>query len=168
MGEYERLTDIGNTGSGDNEVHEHVVARGQVGYLNHDMLHFAFPSIHVFMEKHNRYSNWEAAVQFEGMDNEAPHDNADLSRRRWLKRLSRSMPFRPTLRFFYSYIVKGGILDGRPGYVFCRLLAIYEYLSVSKYYELKRGEEDRRSARQLSSVPEMNRPMALTDQAKVQ
>jgi hypothetical protein len=47
-------------------------------------------------------------------------------------------------------------LDGRPGLVFCRLLAIYEYLSVTKYYELKRAEEDARSARKLSAVPAMH------------
>jgi hypothetical protein len=38
--------------------------------------------------------------------------------------------------------------------VFCRLLAIYEYLSVAKYIELKRAEDDRRRARSLSRVPE--------------
>ncbi len=153
-GEYERLTEVGNTGSGDNEVHEHVVATGPVEHLRSDMLHFAFPSIHTFMEKHNRYSNWEAAVQFKNIDKtSAIVGSDDLSRRRRIKNLSRSLPFRPTLRFLYSYIWKGGILDGRPGYIFCRLLGIYEYLSVTKYYELCRAEEDRRNARHLSSVP---------------
>jgi hypothetical protein len=64
-----------------------------------------------------------------------------LSRRRKLKNLSRFLPFRPTLRFLYSYLWKGGFLDGKPGYVFCRLLAMYEYLSVAKYYELKRADQ---------------------------
>jgi hypothetical protein len=57
------------------------------------------------------------------------------------------------LRFLYSYIWKGGFLDGTAGYVFCRLLAIYEYLSVAKFHELKRAEDDQRKARQLSAVP---------------
>jgi glycosyltransferase involved in cell wall biosynthesis len=157
-GEYEQLTGIDNTGSGDNEVHEHVLATGPVGHLNSDMLHFAFPSIHVFMEKHNRYSNWEAAVQFKGVEREsAVVGSAVLSKRRRLKNISRRMPFRPTLRFLYSYIFKGGFLDGRAGLVFCRLLAIYEYLSVAKYHELRWAEEDRRQARQLSAVPSLNR-----------
>lgn len=157
-GEYEQLTGIDNTGSGDNEVHEHVAATGPVGHLNSDMLHFAFPSIHVFMEKHNRYSNWEAAVQFKGAEREsAVVGSTVLSKRRRLKRISRRMPLRPTLRFVYSYIFKGGFLDGRAGLVFCRLLAIYEYLSVAKYHELRWAEEDRRQARQLSPVPSLNR-----------
>ena len=155
-GEYEQLTGVGNTGSGDNEVHEHVVPAGEVTYLQNDMLHFAFPSIHTFMEKHNRYSNWEAAVQFRSAEGESDSQSIgrELSKRRRLKNLSRKLPFRSTLRFLYSYIWTGGFLDGKPGYVFCRLLAIYEYLSVAKYTELRRAEEDRKQARSLSSVRE--------------
>jgi hypothetical protein len=41
------------------------------------------------------------------------------------------------LRFFYSYILKRGFLDGREGYMFCRLLATYEMMSVFKAYELR-------------------------------
>src|SRR4029079_15780964 len=115
-----------------------------------------FPSIHTFMEKHNRYSNWEAAVQFKKADTTSAAIGEKLSKRRRLKNVSRYLPFRPTLRFLYAYLLKGGILDGQPGYVFCRLLAIYEYLSVAKYTELKRAEEDQRMARQLSAVPEVN------------
>jgi hypothetical protein len=153
-GEYEQLTGIGNTGSGDNEVHEHLIFKGPSNYLNCDMLHFAFPNIHTFMEKHNRYSNWEAAVQFKKADtSSAVVGNEQLSKRRKLKNVSRHLPFRPMLRFLYSYVWKGGFLDGQAGYVFCRLLGIYEYLSVAKYHELKRAEEDQRNARSMSAVP---------------
>ena len=161
-GEYERLTDVGNTGSGDNEVHEHVLADGPVGHLRHDMLHLAFPTIHTFMEKHNRYSNWEAAVQHRHADAVSAAGSGEgtgegiggvLGKRRRLKNLSRRLPFRPTLRFLYAYVWKLGFLDGRPGYVFCRLLGIYEFLSVAKYAELCRAEADGRAARSLSAVP---------------
>ncbi len=158
FGEYEQLTEIGDTGSGDNEVHEHVVCRGEVAHLDHDMLHFAFPNIQVFVEKHNRYSNWEAAVQFAGTDaHSTVKGSSDLTKRRWLRELSRKLPFRPTLRFLYSYIWKLGILDGKPGFVFCRLLSMYEFLSVAKYYELRRQTEDQRRVGQMSVVPA--RPM---------
>ncbi len=53
----------GDTGSGDNEVHEHVVLQGRAAYLKNDMLHYAYPDIYTWMEKHNRYSNWEAEVE---------------------------------------------------------------------------------------------------------
>ena len=76
--------------------------------------------------------------------------------RRRLKQLSRHLPFRPLQRFLYSYILQRGFLDGRAGYTFCRLLAIYEYLSVAKYHEIRQLEDDNRRARQLSRVPELN------------
>jgi hypothetical protein len=103
------------------------------------MDHHAFPSIEVFVEKHNRYSNWEARV---AADNFLGHGSGDLShapveRRRRLKRLSQSLPFRPLLRFLYIYIWQKGFLDGRDGYYFARLHAMYEFLSVAKTYELQ-------------------------------
>jgi glycosyltransferase involved in cell wall biosynthesis len=137
FGEYEKLTDVGDTGSGDNEVHEHVIATGPVGYLKHDMLHFAFPTIGVFVEKHNRYSNWEAAVQLQRNRGDAAAIGSGVSGARRLKDFSRRLPFRPTLRFLYAYLWKRGFLDGRPGYIFCRLLAMYEFLSVAKFVEMK-------------------------------
>jgi glycosyltransferase involved in cell wall biosynthesis len=141
FGEYEQLTDVGDTGSGDNEVHEHAVPRGPAGYLKHDMLHYAFPTIATFVEKHNRYSNWEAAVQLRRSRGEASAIGGEISRSRRLKDLSRRLPFRPMFRFLYAYVLKRGFLDGRPGYIFCRLLAIYEFLSVAKLEEMKRAAE---------------------------
>ncbi len=144
-GEYERLTEVEDTGSGDNEVHEHIVPDGPTGHLKNEMLHFAFPDIATFVEKHNRYSNWEAAVQLRASsEGEASGAGAerDLNARRRLKRLSRRLPFRPALRFFYAYILKRGFLDGRRGLIFCRLLAMYEFLSVAKYQEMRWKKEN--------------------------
>jgi glycosyltransferase involved in cell wall biosynthesis len=139
-GRYEKLH-VGDTASGDNEVHEHVVLNGATAYLKADMLHFAYPNIHTWMEKHNRYSNWEAEVEFRGIEAGLPGPGVGevLSARRKLRTFSRHLPFRPALRFIYSYILKRGFLDGYEGYVFCRLLAMYEALSVFKAYELRRG-----------------------------
>jgi hypothetical protein len=156
-GEYERLTTVDDTGSGDNEVHEHLVPTGPIGYLKHDMLHFAFPDISTFIEKHNRYSSWEAAVELAGEKEKASlAANPTLSRRRRLKRISRKLPFRPTLRFCYSYFFRLGFLDGKAGYVFCRLLAIYEFLSVAKKHELLRLKHDRAAGVALSDVPSLH------------
>lgn len=140
-GRYERLLE-GDTRSGDNEVHEHVVLDGPVKHLRHDMLHFAYPDIHTWMEKHNRYSNWEAEVEVGTADAAVSAQRlggGGLAGRRRLRAWSRRMPFRPALRFFYSYVLKRGFLDGREGYIFSRLLATYEMLSVYKAYELRRS-----------------------------
>jgi glycosyltransferase involved in cell wall biosynthesis len=138
-GHYERLSDSGDTRSGDNEVHEHVICKGPTGSLKHDMLHYAFPSIDVFIEKHNRYSNWEALVQHENLGGGLPRKlfGHELERRRFLKSLASRLHFRPALRFLYSYIFRAGFLDGRRGLVFCRLLATYEFLCVAKLRELR-------------------------------
>jgi hypothetical protein len=130
----------GDTGSGDNEVHEHVVLNGKSAYLTHDMLHFAYPDIYTWMEKHNRYSNWEAQIETRGNPVGALDIGKHQNARRKLRTLSRQMPFRPTLRFIYSYVLQRGFLDGMEGYVFCRLLATYELMSVLKRYELRQKE----------------------------
>ena len=61
-GRYEKITG-GDTDSGDHEIHERTVVEGndRQAQSNHD--HYAFPTIESFVEKHNRYSNWEAVVE---------------------------------------------------------------------------------------------------------
>jgi glycosyltransferase involved in cell wall biosynthesis len=139
LGRYEKLTDS-PTESGDNEVHEHVIVKGPTGRLRSEIDHYAFPSVEIFVEKHNRYSNWEARVAANrlirgtaGHFNEMP-----VGMRRKLKLLSHRLPFRPLLRFLYIYVWQKGFLDGREGYYFARLHAMYEFLCVAKTHELKK------------------------------
>ncbi len=138
LGRYEQLI-RGATQSGDNEVHEHLVVAGATGRLHCEMDHYAFPSIEVFVEKHNRYSNWEARLDVEGglHADEPALQSAAVSLRRRLKRWSRRLPFRPLLRFFYVYLLQRGFLDGARGYYFARLHAMYELMSVAKAAELR-------------------------------
>jgi len=137
LGRYEKLTET-DTRSGDNEVHEHVIVQGPTGKLRCEMDHYAFPSVEVFVEKHNRYSNWEARVSAEqrlaGTDSQI--SSSTVGRRRRLKQFSQRLPFRPLLRFLYVYVWQKGFLDGREGYYFARLHGFYEFLSVAKTAEL--------------------------------
>lgn len=130
-GRYEKITDL-TTDSGDHEIHEHVVVQGTTGKLDSIMDHHAFPTIESFVEKHNRYSNWEAIVESSSTDDETSLQLDSVKGKRRLRRLFRKLPFRPTLRFFYVFIWQGGFLDGWPGYVFARLHAQYEFLSLAK------------------------------------
>ncbi|HEY9155200.1 MAG TPA: glycosyltransferase family 2 protein, partial [Opitutaceae bacterium] len=137
LGRYEQLV-AGATGSGDNEVHEHISVQGESGRLKVEMDHYAFPSVDVFVEKHNRYSNWEAALEVQDKKHEAQHLQHGATKiRRRIKQLSRKMPFRPLLRFLYVYVIQGGWMDGREGYYFSKLHGFYEFLSVAKSYELR-------------------------------
>lgn len=137
LGRYEKLTSA-DTQSGDNEVHEHVIVQGQTGRLKSEMDHYAFPSVDVFVEKHNRYSNWEACVACENRLAQSGLQKREVGMRRRLKRLSHLVPFRPLLRFLYVFVWQRGFLDGREGYYFARLHGCYELLCVAKTYELKK------------------------------
>jgi glycosyltransferase involved in cell wall biosynthesis len=139
LGRFERMVK-GESNSGDVEIHEHVFVRGRTGRLRTELEHYAFPTVESFIEKHNRYSNWEAQFALEISDKTVAgrpqHECVNLRRR--LKHLSRRLPMRPFLRFLYVYIFQRGFLDGIEGYYFARLHACYEWMSIIKTYERKR------------------------------
>lgn len=140
LGRFEKMTEQGDTGSGDMEVHEHVTIRsGRVGRLQHDFLHYAYANIASWVEKHNRYSSWEAYVAIHGLDDGVTPRllGTAIERKRWLRQSFNHLPFRPTLRFFYHYVVRQGFRDGRPGLILSRLLATYEVMNLCKKYEIK-------------------------------
>ena len=149
LGRYEQIEIGDDIPSGDNEVHEHVLLNGHTEYLSTPMEHYAFPDIATFIEKHNRYSTWEAAGS--GKLHQKPGEKTmratpfgtAVERKRWLKKLTMRAPFRPSLRFFYHYVWKQGFRDGYRGWVLCRLLAWYEWLTVSKERELKARTRDK-------------------------
>jgi hypothetical protein len=122
------------------------VVQGQTARLKSEMDHYAFPDIATFVEKHNRYSNWEARVS---LDRHLRASNEHLQAtqvgwRRRLKTLSQQLPGRPWLRFCYVYFWQLGLLDGRAGYDFARLHAFYEFLCVLKTRELKQARQSGR------------------------
>ena len=47
--------------------------------------------------------------------------------------------WRPFFRFFKTYILKGAILDGRPGFIKAMLEGYYQFIFLSKKYEEKKG-----------------------------
>lgn len=153
-GEYENLKteDVPNTG--DNEVHEHVILQGEVGYLKNDILHIDFRDVYHWIERHNRYSNWEARLYLNfllGKDGgQTINTESDafkrflrilknpVQRKRVLRKIWVWLPFKPTLRFILTYILQLGFLDGKAGYIYARLMSQYEYQTGVKLYELKR------------------------------
>lgn len=143
LGRYEKLTES-DTASGDNEVHEHVIINGKTGRLKAELDHFAFPTIDVFIEKHNRYSNWEARVWFEqqGIACAGALAGGMAKRPRMMRMISQHLPFRPLLRFLYIYIFQFGFLDGIEGYYFARLHAIYEFMIIAKTHELRQRKDN--------------------------
>jgi glycosyltransferase involved in cell wall biosynthesis len=116
---------------------------GPAGYLTHMFDHHNFSKgLTEWFDKHNRYSLFEAMEGMKVLDRPAGLGGLLASdrfaRRLALKELSFRMPFRPTLKFLWMYVLKRGFLDGRAGYDYCRLQSIYESMIVLKMREIQR------------------------------
>ena len=48
----------------------------------------------------------------------------------------------PPLHFFEKYVIRGGILDGKRGFIFCLLSSYGEFLRFAKAWEMFRGAGD--------------------------
>lgn len=146
LGRYEKLGAEDVENAGDVEVHEHVVLEGKAEYLKNDLLHEDFKSIYHFIERHNRYSNWDARVYHNlasGVKSSgirASLFGSPLERKRFIKRLWARAPFRPLIRFFWMYFLRLGFLDGKPGLIFCTLMSMHEAVIAAKIYEQRLGE----------------------------
>lgn len=126
-------------GHGQREAPEMRMGRLQANYL-HEL---ASGGEAEWLEKHRRYARAEArahlATATEPVSLGAILRGPSLARRRALKRLSYRMPCRPTLRFAYQYLLRGGFLDGAAGLRYCRLLARYERFAVDELAQLRRA-----------------------------
>lgn len=122
---------------------------GEAGYLSEHFLHYNFSKgMREWIERHNRYSSYEAAETVRAIQhNPIRFRNVfspDRSTRRIeLKNISFRLPCRPLLKFIYMYIAGRGLLDGRAGLTYCTLQAIYEYFIVLKVRELRDPRAER-------------------------
>jgi hypothetical protein len=126
----------------DMEVHEHVVAEGEVRELRKPLEHRNVESLSHYIKKHNEYSNWEARVLLEGARGQEEM-RADLfgtqaQRRRWVKNKLYKLPGSPLLLFLYRYCARLGFLDGVPGLIYCGSQAIQMFHTKAKIYELRK------------------------------
>jgi glycosyltransferase involved in cell wall biosynthesis len=110
-----------------------------IGMLTEPYAHFSFSAgFDRWFEKHNAYSASEAEHWINGQRSQAALGGpAGVARVRRLKHLSRALPFRPLIVWLYLYVVRCGFLDGKAGFTFCSLRAIYEYMINLKAEELR-------------------------------
>ncbi len=136
LGRYEKMPVTPGSRTGDNEAHEHVELNGRVARLVHELDHYAYPTLSVWVEKHDRYASWEAEM-YERFLRETPPASIGAGKRfkRRLKQVYLRLPLRPLIRFFYAYVLRLGFLDGMPGLAFCTLLGFYDFLCWAKVYE---------------------------------
>lgn len=169
-GRYERLGTEDLESAGDVEVHEHIRLDGPAGYLRSPMLHEDFKDLSHFIDRHNRYSTWDAkmrSVLRKGDETVAAIDarlfGSPTERKRWLKQLWVRLPMRPLLRFVYMYVVRLGFLDGRAGFLYSAFKAVQEFHINAKMYEERLRREGR-----LRRPPELDLPPRVTSDPDTQ
>ena len=126
----------------DLEMHCHPIVDGKIGRLTSPMIHRDFDNLHHYFARHNTYSDWEALLRTRYIHRDLEKEirprlfGSTMERRRFFKRLFLSLPGKPWIYFFYSYVLRGGFLDGRPGFIYNVLKAIHWYQISIKEYEI--------------------------------
>ena len=147
---FERLNVSAASGL-DMEVHERLIADGHIAQLRTPLVHQDFKGLAAYLDRHNRYSTWEAEVRQRflrtrrwGEDSirASLFGNAQ-ERRRFLKHIAVRVPFEPILWFIYHYFVKLGVLEGRPGLIASWIRCDYIAQVRAKVFELQQHDMSR-------------------------
>jgi glycosyltransferase involved in cell wall biosynthesis len=117
---------------------------GETRSLAHDLIDENLKGTEAWYERQRRYAAREAEYEI-ASERATPAaerltSTDPLARRAALKRLAARMPLRPTLYFLYSYVLRGGFLEGRDGLRFCRMRAEYQRMIVDRKREMRRAE----------------------------
>ncbi|MCZ4318560.1 glycosyltransferase family 2 protein [Aequorivita viscosa] len=99
-------------------VHEKLICQGSVGKLKNKMLHFTYKGLENYIKKKESYA-WFQAQQLYDKGKKAT----------WFH-----LFFKPTYRFFRSFILKGGFRDGVPGMT---VAAVNAYGVFERYVKLR-------------------------------
>lgn len=102
------------------KVHEVWEISGRVGTLHNSLLHFPHQTISEFLQEINFYSSIRAEELYK-----------NGTRTNWF-----SIILYTKGKFFYTYVLKLGFLDGIPGIIVSLMMTMYTYLVRSKLYLL--------------------------------
>lgn len=135
-GEYEKIDaddDDKNWGYSGIEIHEQPILKGKIGKIKGRLDHKENRGLSWYIQKHNEYSSWEAK-RFLKTSKSAKR----TSFRQKIKYILIDSWCFPKLYFILCYYLKLGILDGREGYIFCKLKELYFFNVKSKIEELRK------------------------------
>lgn len=107
----------------DKKVHEELEVRGTTGELGHPLLHYTFRTFEQYLPKVHSFARLAA---------EDAHARGEHTSRG-------ALIFLPFFRFFRTYILKGGVLDGIPGILIAGLAAYSTYLRYAILWELQQN-----------------------------
>jgi len=108
----------------DDAVHEQVLAAGEVGTLQGDLLHESAESLETYLAKQNRYSTLAA------------HAALACGKRATVMHLLLS----PALRFIKFYFLRLGLLDGLPGLVHILVGCAASFAKYAKMLAFQRSD----------------------------
>lgn len=106
----------------DIRVHEAIQIQGLVRRVNEPIYHHTYNSFEQYREKSERYTTWAAQDLYDR--------GAKAS---WWK-----IRFKPCARFFRQYFLQAGFLDGREGFILCRLSAHSVFMKYAKLWEMNK------------------------------
>lgn len=117
--------------------------QGTIGYVYEPYLHYAFSrGWDHWMQKHRKYAKQDAMVIFEQrLSLRSLFSRHGSKRNAAIKRLVRLSPGWPRIRFVYSYLLRGGFLEGREGLVYCRMMMWYERRIRSEYDLMRKAPQ---------------------------
>jgi len=111
---------------GGADPHEKILVDGAVRRLKHPLHHFSYRNIDDHIQRINRFTSISSReLRKEGG--------------RW--RLADAL-LRPAFRFFRSYILKRGFMEGFAGFYVAATAAVYVFLKYAKLWESELDEKD--------------------------
>lgn len=141
---FEQLFDDNSNGL-DMEIHERIVVDGRIGKLDTPLIHEDFKGLEAYINRHNKYSTWEAQLRYRYLTTGQYGKKTIVPRlfgnsqeqRRFIKTLIMRAPFEQWLWFVYHYLFRLGFLEGRAGLIACQIRASYIAQVKAKIYELR-------------------------------
>ncbi|HME60504.1 MAG TPA: glycosyltransferase family 2 protein [Candidatus Binatia bacterium] len=110
---------------GGSDPHEKILVDGPVCRLRHPLHHYSYRNIEDHLERINRFTSISSR---------------ELRKEGGQWRLSAAL-LRPAVRFFRSYFLKRGFMEGFAGFYVAVTAAVYVFLKYAKLWELELEEK---------------------------
>jgi glycosyltransferase involved in cell wall biosynthesis len=141
-----RLFRAGKAQCEERTVNEHLIVDGRAGYLQADFIHEDRKGFMDWVTKHLRYAQLEAdelsRTRRADEEIDARFFGTQAQRKRWVRhKIWNRLPavFRPFLYFGYRYLVRGGFLDGRAGFIYHFMQGLWFLLLIDVLHLEKRN-----------------------------
>jgi glycosyltransferase involved in cell wall biosynthesis len=112
---------------GGQDPHDKVILNGTTTYLKGELLHFVYKNVSHQLQTVDTFSTITATA----LDREG--ERFSLCK----------LLYRPSIKFFETYVIKRGFMDGLPGFIIAVTSSFYVFLRYVKLWELQKlGQEN--------------------------